>query len=548
VVTGIGKINHIIIAMQENHSFDNYFGALPYARVSGTAGPYHPPSTPGGSATPSCAASDHQCVDGLTCTRASDGTYTCSNSNLDCVTADPTTGACIGATTTVPAFHDKNYCPAPDLDHGWTSSHRSENFANPNSTSTPSPQDGFARVNDQTEQHDTLEGPTDDDTMGFYNEDDLAFYYGLAQTFAINDRYFCDVIGPTTPNRFYLVAGTSFGHVVTGGEELPPNGSVYMPITGTIYDLMNTAGITWTDYFSDLPTAGDFINPSTNAPHFASLSKFLTDAQAGTLPQVSYVDPLLAGESNAATDEHPPHDIRAGQNYMAQIVNALCYAAGTTSGPCNGPSWKDSVLLITYDEHGGSYDHATPQAASQGGALTPEAGHLSLDGKSTAPAIPPGQCADRSTPGTTDKPGGGLQCTNSLGDATSLCPSMTATGPYPASCANFTQLGFRVPLIAVSTFAKQTYVSHVVDDHTSIIALIEKRFIPGKNLTNRDANADDLEDMFDFTASGPSSAADVSKLPAAPAANLVTDGNGSCAPVPTATATASPSATPTPGA
>jgi phospholipase C len=99
-------------------------------------------------------------------------------------------------------------------------------------------------------------------------------------------------------------------------------------------------------------------------------------------------------------------------------------------------------------------------------------------------------------------------------------------------------------MIAVGAFAKQSYVSHVVDDHTSIIALIEKRFIAGKSLTNRDQNADDLEDMFDFTGSGPSANADVSKLPAAPAANLVTDGNGSCAISPSPSAT--PSATPTP--
>ena len=74
----------------------------------------------------------------------------------------------------------------------------------------------------------------------------------------------------------------------------------------------------------------------------------------------------------------------------------------------------------------------------------------------------------------------------------------TATGQYPASCANFNQTGFRVPLIAVSPFSKPSYVSHVVSDHTSILALIEKRFLNGKSLTNRDANASTLEDMFDF--------------------------------------------------
>lgn len=140
------------------------------------------------------------------------------------------------------AFHDKNYCVAPDLDHGWSASHREMNFSSPNSTAVPNPNDGFVRINDLTEQTDTGEAADDDDTLGFYNEDDLPFYYALAETFAIDDRYFCDVIGPTTPNRFYFVAGTSFGHIVTTGEELPPNGSVYQPITGAIYVLLNLGG------------------------------------------------------------------------------------------------------------------------------------------------------------------------------------------------------------------------------------------------------------------------------------------------------------------
>ena len=69
--------------------------------------------------------------------------------------------------------------------------------------------------------------------MGFYNEADIAFYYGLAQAFAIDDRYFCSLIGPTTPNRAYLQAATSFGHLTTSVNELAPNpGTVYKPITG----------------------------------------------------------------------------------------------------------------------------------------------------------------------------------------------------------------------------------------------------------------------------------------------------------------------------
>jgi phospholipase C len=165
----------------------------------------------------------------------------------------------------------------------------------------------------------------------------------------------------------------------------------------------------------------------------------------------------------------------------------------------NGPNWKDSILLFTYDEHGGFYDHTLPPAAPQAGALTPD-------------GIAPGQCADLSNPPASTEVGGGENCSlSSTGEAPALCPpcvkgktgcGFTPTGPYPPTCATFNQLGVRVPFVAVSPFAKHQYVSHTVGDHTSILALIEKRFLPsGTHLTARDQNASTLEDMFDFDTS-----------------------------------------------
>jgi phospholipase C len=116
-------------------------------------------------------------------------------------------------------------------------------------------------------------------------------------------------------------------------------------------------------------------------------------------------------------------------------------------------------------------------------------------------------------------PGGGAECStnlldpadNSVADAIALCPDLAAdpTGPFPKKCATFDQLGFRVPFIAVSPFSKQHYVSHTVGDHTSLLALIEERFMttdansdhddrPRPHLTRRDQHADTLEDLFDF--------------------------------------------------
>jgi phospholipase C len=473
--TGLQKVNHIIIVMQENHSFDNYFGALAYAPGS----PYHMP----GSGYGGCEPDDHSCVDGLSCLVDASGALHCFNSNLD------------DNGNQVFAFHDSRRCVAPDLNHSWFPTHQEANYLNPDNTLGQSLSDGFVRVNDLTEQIDNgMESPTDDQTMSFYNQNEIPFYYDLAQKFAISDRHFSSVLGPTFPNRSYLLAATSFGHLTTN-DTLPPPGG-YKPITGTIFDLLDKNGVTWADYFQDAPQGASFrIFSSTSIdPHFLPLSVFLFQAATGSLPSVSFVDPNfgLTG-TTLENDEHPPTDIQRGQAYVSRVVNAVR----------NGPNWKDSIIFLTYDEHGGFYDHAAPPPARQNHALTPD-------------GIAPGQCADLSNPPASEQPGGGAECASNLigstdttvKEAIQLCPALAAnpTGPYPANCPNFNQLGIRIPFVAISPFSKPHYVSHTIGDHTSLLALIEKRFLSTAgnygttpaHMTLRDRYANTLESMFDF--------------------------------------------------
>jgi len=117
----IRKVKHIIIVMQENHSFDNYFGALAYAPGS----PYHAPDQDLDRARDrddlrGCSKDDHRCVDGLSCTVDKSGLLTCLNANID------------EDGHTVLAFHDSRRCVLPDLAHGWGDTHREANFLNPN--------------------------------------------------------------------------------------------------------------------------------------------------------------------------------------------------------------------------------------------------------------------------------------------------------------------------------------------------------------------------------------------------------------------------------
>jgi phospholipase C len=461
----LNNVKHIIIVMQENHSFDNYFGVLPYVSSS----PYH--------AGP-CAENDHACVDGLSCATGNAG-ISCTNSNLD------------DDGSVVTSFHETKLCTRP-FDDSWAGSHLEANFTFPNSTLAKSPNDGFVRQNDATPQI-SGESTSNNEAMGFYTPSELPFYYKLAETFALDDRYFSSVIGPTFPNRSYLMAATSFGHV-NSAETVPnlTNPSLfYRPIAGTIFDLLDRYGVSWADYSDDVPQGVSFRNFLADPLHFRGFSghgpfgnpfnSFVQDAQAGTLPTVVFVDPSF-GIRTPANDEGPPTDIRAGEAFVAQAIKAVR----------KSPNWRDSIIFLGWDEGGGFYDHQPPAAAPQGLLSSPD-------------GIPPGLCADLADPPASEAPGAGLSCGYSMADAMTLCPMFDpSSGSYPSFCANFDQLGFRVPLVAISPFSKSHYVSHTVGDHTSLLAMIEKRFLnldsggSSAHLTARDQHADTLEDMFDF--------------------------------------------------
>ncbi|MGH7815619.1 MAG: alkaline phosphatase family protein [Candidatus Binataceae bacterium] len=460
------NVKHVILVMQENHSFDNYFGVLPYV----PGGAYHSCSGPG-------KRTDHRCVNGLTCTANPDGSLNCLNSNPD------------SEGNTVFAYRNPDYCTfSPD--HDWHAAHHDANWFFPDDTLLHSPNDGFVRWNESADPTDT--------TISYYTQDDLPFYYSLAQEFAIDDNYHAAIPGPTFPNRSYSLAATSFGHLTTAESE-PPLPAGYYPITGDIFDLLDKFNVSWTDYYSEIPSSG-FFRPFFS-PHLVPISSFAADAAAGTLPEFSMVEANagILGPRSEENDEDPPADVLAGQYFVSQIINDVR----------NSPSWKDTVIFLTYDENGGFYDHAGLIKARQGKASNPD-------------GINPGQCADLSNPPESELPGGGVHCTVSQENAAAICADFTPTGRYPKSCPHFDQYGFRVPIIAISPFSKRQYVSHTAGDHTSILAFIEKRFMTrsgrGKHhpaMTLRDANANTLEDLFNFSAS-PSENATLPALPPPP--------------------------------
>jgi phospholipase C len=312
-----------------------------------------------------------------------------------------------------PTFHLTDYC-FDDTSHGWTDVHTEWNNG---------AMDGFVVANNH---NDAL--PADGKrAMGYYTEQDLPFIYGLANTFALADHNFSSVLGPTFPNREYLYAATSFGHI---GNDLFKDQE--MP---TLFQNLVAAKIDWRLYYSDLP--GPFIFLLTLSKYLSNtngIQTFFSDAQAGTLGQLNIVDAHLSDNQNYNRDDfHPPGDVQFGQKFLADVVDAVLHS----------PQWPHTALIITFDEHGGIFDHVPPP-----------------------PACPPDGIAPITNPND-NAPGG------------------------------FDRYGVRVPLVVVSPYAKPHFVSHAVYDHTSITRFIETRFrLPA--LTARDANADPLTDLFDF--------------------------------------------------
>lgn len=185
-------------------------------------------------------------------------------------------------------------------------------------------------------------GQNDEFCIGYYLSEDLAFYGGAAPYWTVCDRYFSAIMAETYPNRFYQhAAQTDRIHNSTVISTLP-----------TIWDRLAGAGLSGRYYFYDTPfTAlwGDKYLPISRP-----FADFLADCAAGTLPQVSYVDPKFLDEgTGTSADDHPHADIRAGQSFLDQVYRAIT----------SSPAWGRTLLVINYDEWGGFFDHVAPQVA-----------------------------------------------------------------------------------------------------------------------------------------------------------------------------------------
>jgi phospholipase C len=305
----LADVEHVVILMQENRSFDEYFGALPGVR--GFA----------------------------------DRSVRLPNGNSVFEQPDPRHAQGY----LLPFHYDTATTSAqatPGLDHSWPTQHQAWNKGAMDSWVAA--KTGF--------------------TMGFFERQDIPFHYALAQAFTVCDAYHCSVLGPTNPNRLYLWTGMIDAAGRYEGPIIDNTPASYNPILTwkTYPERLQAAGISWQVYqeednFDDNALA--WFQQYAHAPTTSPLYKrgmtkkpagwFEDDAKAGRLPQVSWI------VAPAAQSEHPIWMPAAGAQYIASKIDAIA---------SNPELWAKTVFVLTYDENDGSFDHVPPRTPAPGTA------------------------------------------------------------------------------------------------------------------------------------------------------------------------------------
>jgi phospholipase C len=381
-------IETIVVLMKENRSFDHYFG-----RFGKYAGRTDVESATDSSSNPSKIGPD------------ANATYPWARAQHNC-------------------FLDTN--------HEWSGTHTQYNDGKMN---------GFVQTNQGESEVMPNPPPALGDgvrAMTWYDERTLPYYYALAKSFGIGDHYFCSLLGPTWPNRMFLFAGTSFGF--TENRLFPDLTAYPFPQNDiVVLDELDKRHVDWKLYSSGGPSGvtvvlGVATPLRYNRDTLFTIEDFYRDAAEGKLPPVVFLDPdFTKTGSPDGDDEHPPANVQVGQQWTSKVVSALM----------KSPQWGKLALFITYDEHGGVYDHLPPPKA----------------------CVPD------------DKP-----------------PSGKGGARVEGA---FDRFGMRVPFLVVSPYAKRGYVGHGVYDHTSILRFIQaKHRLPA--LSARDANALVPTEFFDF--------------------------------------------------
>lgn len=428
VATTSIPVTHVIFIIQENHSFDNYFGTFPGAN--------------GLSNAPPC------CLTNLTSASALISPFHLSSSTPVMITGDELPAGYddpsdVGGAFNMTLSQNSSIVSPYHVDqeltytegHSWDVMHTAYDGGK---------MDGFVVAQGGSKNNASQ-------VMGYYDNTNMPYYWDYAYNFVLDDNFFSSEMGPSAPNHLYIASGTSgpacgyaFNWIDSSCQifDNPPinaeqNMSLYGLSLGwaTMAQELQQHGISWSWYdgnkYPTMPTYWDVLplftyfqqNSSLVSAHIKSTSSFLTDLQSGTLPAVSWIIPgkgwappgwpsACAGQT---TSEHPPGRVDCGMDYVSTLVNAVM----------NSQYWGSTAIVVTWDDSGGFYDHVAP-------------------------------------------------------------PQIDSYG-----------LGFRVPTLVISPYAKHGYVDHTEYEFGSLLALVETLFgVP--SLTARDASANNMMNTFNF--------------------------------------------------
>jgi phospholipase C len=303
----LNKINHVVVLMLENRSFDCLLGQLyPHsANFNGLVGTESNPNPPGPPVT----------------------------------------------VWNAPGGTSKQVMSIPDPDPGELWTDINQQICGNRTYSPPAPaaaMSGFvANYLFQATLPDNAALGYDPRTiMHFFKPDQVPVISALATSFAVSDAWFASAPCQTWPNRFFVHCATANGY-----ENNEPTHFPYE--MATIFDRLEAAGRAWKIYFTDFPQSLTLSNLWTHLDHFGLYDHFKDDVGADQLPAYSFIEPRYFPDFKLANDEHPPHDVRLGEELIYDIYKTLRA----------GPRWNETLLVITCDEHGGCYDHVLPPAA-----------------------------------------------------------------------------------------------------------------------------------------------------------------------------------------
>ena len=262
----------------------------------------------------------------------------------------------------------------------------------------------------------------------------------LARQFAVCDRWFSSVPGPTFPNRAYAHGASSVGRVDMGID--------WLGMSKTIYELLAENNIDSRIYYHDSTMAMTFKGLMNQGRYFSLYEDFLSDCSNNRLPAYSFIEPRYANGEDpidntffSASDQHPDHNVEQGEILIRDTFNAIWK---------NQALRESTLLVVVYDEHGGLYDHVPPP-----------------------PAVNPDNL-------------------DWAGNANSLDPAF-----------DFTRLGVRVPAVLISPYIQAGTIDNTLYDHSSIIATACKlllKNVAGASLTKRDKNANTFENNLTLAA------------------------------------------------